>query len=137
MTITYIKAIYETQDAKHRDLFYLILQSTIGSMASILRKHRHDKNKRMTRIKDTSRDMFRSMPMASKIISIMTTCKIASDFEPEARPTSQILRNTSWKTRNTNTKITVIQEPEKRKNIRHKNTRKMKGIKSNTFFWVS
>jgi hypothetical protein len=60
-------------------------------MALILRKHRHDKNERIARIKNTIREIFRSMTMASRITSIMSTCITAMDFEPEARLTSQVL----------------------------------------------
>jgi hypothetical protein len=60
-------------------------------MASILKRHSHDKN---ARIKTTSRDTFKAMPMASRITSIMTTCIKATELEPKARPTSEILCNT-------------------------------------------
>ena len=89
--IIYIKAIHETQEASNRDLFYLMLQSTFGSMVAVLRWHRHDKNARMARINSTCRTALSAMPVAYRLISRLTTSIIGINLNREARPLRTIL----------------------------------------------
>jgi hypothetical protein len=91
MAIIYIKSIYETQNTPHRDLLFLMLQSTLRSMAAFLKRHRHDKNAKMAKSKTTSKHIFTAMPMALGIISIMATSIIELELEPQARHINQIL----------------------------------------------
>ena len=83
----YIKAIHDTQEDPNRDLFYLMLHSTFGSMAAILRWHRHNKNARMTRLKSTCRTSLSAMPAAYRLISrlIQSIIGLNLDREPLRR----------------------------------------------------
>ena len=89
--IIYIKAIHDTQEAPNRDLFFLMLQATFGSMVAVLRWHRHDKNARMTRLNSTCRTSLSAMPVAYRLISRLTQSIIGINLDREARPQSTIL----------------------------------------------
>ena len=89
--IIYIKAIHDTQRASNRDLFFLMLQATFGSMVAVLRWHRHDKNARMTRLISTCRTSLSAMPVAYRLISRLTQSIIGINLDREARPQGTIL----------------------------------------------